>query len=122
MEAIVASVRKQSLNLSTGPRSLDIATYPGDVELFVDVYEQPVRRLPYCEDHLMMPLPPKERWKAISGRITIELTAPGVSSIWPSHYRATISIVGAEFVSPSGTRIRQTTPIRLTGLAGWGVG
>jgi hypothetical protein len=35
-------------------------------------------------------------------------------------YRATVRIVGAEFVSESGVRVRQVQPITLTAMVGFG--
>jgi hypothetical protein len=108
------------LQLSTTPQTFDAAAQQNGLEVMLHVYERPTHSQ-FCTD-IGMPAVPEETWRATRGTITIELTAPGVRTPSPFMYRATVRIVGAEFVNPSGTRVRQERPITLTAIVGWVAG
>ncbi len=61
---------------------------------------------------------PEETWRATRGSITIELSPPGIRASAPFLYRATIRLVGAEFVNSAGVRVQERQPITLTALVG----
>ena len=52
------------------------------------------------------------------GIVTVVLTPPGVVAYAPWMYRATIQVVGAEFVNSSGARVTLAHPITLTAIVG----
>jgi hypothetical protein len=120
MEAISVRADKELLNLSTAG-TFDIASKAYALDVFIHVFERPVRSSPFCTDVIgnYDPPNPKRVWKAISGTVHIELSPPGVSAIAPFAYRATIRISGAEFVSETGARVRQVEPITLTAIVGF---
>jgi hypothetical protein len=121
-EAITVRADKDALGLSTTPRTFDIAQHQGGLELAVHVFESPQRRWPFCT-HVRMESPDvQERWIATAGAVTIALSPPEIRVRSPHLYRATIHIVGAEFVSATGVRVRQMQPITLMALVGWGPG
>ena len=114
-EAISVHADRETLNLVTAPRTIDLARERA-VSVSVHVYDRPMRSPVFCTD---VGFPRSDEvWRAVSGRITIELSEPGVSAREPHLYRATIRIDGAEFVSPSGQRTRQSAPIVITALVG----
>jgi hypothetical protein len=115
-EAIAVSADRSLLQLSTTAQSFNIATQTG-LEVVVHLYPQPRRSWPFCTD-IGGPERREEKWRATGGTVTIELSAPGVSPRQPNLYRATIRIVGAEFVNSSGVRVKQVRPIALTALVG----
>jgi hypothetical protein len=115
-EAIAVRADKSLLQLSTTAETFDIASTQAGLEVVVHLYERPLSSLPFCTDVRMSGT--TEAWRATRGTVTIELSAPGVSARQPNLYRATIRIVGAEFVNGSGVRVRQVQPITLTALVG----
>ena len=118
-EIITMRADKSLLQLSTVPRTLDLASQGADYELLVHVFERPVRSSPFCNDVRSTENSP-EQWRAIGGTVTIEVSPPGILAREPSLYRATIRIVGAEFVNATGGRVKQLQPIVLTALVGGG--
>ena len=115
-EAIAVRADKDRLQLSTTPRTFDVAAQKADLEIVVHVFEQPRHSWPFCTD---LGEPEVQTWRAIGGTVTIELSPPGVRAAQPSLYRATIHIVGAEFVSATGVRVRQTQPMTLSAVVGF---
>ena len=115
-EAITVRFDKNRLEFSTTPRTLDAAVQKTDLEVVVHVFERPLRSWPFCTD-VTVQEGPVETWRAVGGTVTIALSTPGVRA-QPWLYRATIHIVGAEFVSATGLRVRQTQPIVLTATVG----
>jgi hypothetical protein len=87
------------------------------LEVVVHVYERPLRSWPFCTDVGMSEM--TEAWRATRGTVAVELSAPGIRGREPNLYRATIRIVGAEFVNSSGVRVKQVRPITLTAIVGW---
>jgi hypothetical protein len=105
------------LQLSTTTQTFDVAVQNSSLELVLHLYERPVQHWPFCTDERLPPAP-EETWRATRGTVTIELTQPGVRTRTPFLYRATIRIVGAEFVNGSGVRVKQAQPITLTAMVG----
>jgi hypothetical protein len=121
-EAITVHADKDALGLSTTPRTFDIARHQSGLEVALHVFEAPQRAWQFCSHIRLEPAAVQERWIATGGAMTIELSAPGIRVRSPHLYRATIHIAGAEFVSATGVRVRQTQPITLTAVVGAGPG
>jgi hypothetical protein len=117
-EAISVRADTNLLQLSTTARTFDIAATKTGLEVVVHLYPQPRRSWPFCTD-IGGPERQEETWRAVGGTVTIELSPPGVRARAPYMYRATIRIVGAEFVNSSGARVKQVQPITLTAIVGW---
>jgi hypothetical protein len=54
----------------------------------------------------------------VSGLLTIQIAPPGIRVSQPWRYRASIRLSGAEFVGPTGTRVRVAGPVTLTAWVG----
>jgi hypothetical protein len=117
LEAIAVRADKDLLQLSTTTQTFDVVVQNSGLELVLHLYERPVRSSPFCTDGVH-PTAPEEIWRATHGTVTIELSPPGVRAGAPFLYRATIRIVGAEFVNGSGVRVKQQQPITLTAMVG----
>ena len=78
----------------------------------VHVYDAPQQRFRFCSD-VRLSGDEGEVWRAIAGTATAELV-PVFRVREPESYRATIRLTGAEFVSPTGARVRQSQPITLS--------
>ena len=123
MEAITVRAHKGQLGLSTAPSTFDLAIQRNTIiEVSVDAFERPQRRWPYCTDVLINDGSRKNTWRAVSGTVTFQLSPPGIRVHQPNLYRVSIQIDGVELVSPSGVRVRLSSPIRLTAIVGSGVG
>ena len=118
-ETISVHADRNALQLSTTVRTFDIARYPDAIAVNVVMYEHPIREAEPCNDAPHPRSAVTETWRAVSGRVTIELTPPGGRARTPSLYRATIRLDDTEFLDSAGRRHRQTGPIVLSGLAGW---
>ena len=81
-------------------------------DISVHVYDRPQQRMPFCS-HVRSTGDEGGVWRAIAGTATIELT-PLFRVREPAVYRATIRLTGAEFVSATGARVRQSQPITLS--------
>jgi hypothetical protein len=116
-EAISVRVDTKRLQLSSTPRTFDLGGQQPDVEVAVQVYARPRQRMPFCTHHGEMGNP-LETWTAQGGVVTIEPSPPGADRGSPHLYRITVRIVGAEFVSATGVRVRQREPLTLTAIVG----
>ncbi len=94
-----------------GPAVLTFGQTQG-FDMRVHVYDAPQQRFPFCSD-VRSTGDEGEVWRAITGTATIEL-APVFRVREPAVYRATIRLTDAEFVSATGTRVRQSQPITLS--------
>lgn len=121
MEAITVEADAELLRLSAKPQTFDIAREPSTLKLAVHVYGGPVPSLPFCTDLILLPAAPDEPWRAIAGRITIEI-APITDSSGAPQKRATIRLTNAIFENAAGARVTQTQPIVLTAAVGWFAG
>jgi hypothetical protein len=119
-EAISIRADKRLLQLSTIPRSFDLSARSNGLEVMLHVYARAVRESPMCTD-IAMPsgFNDAEHWHATSGTVTIQLEEPTARGGAAGTYRATVYIVGAEFISGAGQRVRQTVPITLIATVGW---
>ena len=118
-EAMVVRADKDDLGLSTTPKAFDLSAPPRGLELFVHIYERPVRSFPYCTDVGIVPPLTVETWRVVGGTMTVTLSAPGMYARSPDLYRATIRLVGAQFVSATGARVSLPRPVTLTAVVGW---
>ena len=108
-EAIMIGGRIQPS--ASAPLRFDLTAAP-DVDVKVNVYGSARRE--FCSD-VRVPgaVDVWETWRASAGILTIELS-PVFRVREPDTYRATIRLTGAEFVGPTGTRVRQPQPITLS--------
>ena len=111
--------RTEGIALDLGPAAFERAarmvltigrTQGFDVR--VHVYDAPQRDFPFCSD-VRVTGDEGEVWRAVAGTATVEL-APAFRVRQPESYRATIRLTGAEFVSATGARVRQSRPITLS--------
>jgi len=105
-----------SLELTPQARRFDLATERRAFSLQIHVYERPVRA-DLCSD-ARGPMPEESAWQAVSGTVEIELSPGGVDPQAQHLRRATARILNAEFVSPSGRKIRLSRPVVLTATVG----
>lgn len=117
-EAISVRASKAFLELSNAPRTFDLAKPPPGLEVIVYVYEHPTRGSVACGGNTVTAYVPEAMWRPTRGRITIQLSEPGVSAREPQAYRATIRLEDAEFMSGTGVRVRQSQPIALSAVVG----
>ena len=116
-EAIAIRADRQLLELTTAPRTFDLAASQAEIEVVADVYERPQRQLRFCYD-VSDGSVRQETWRAIAGTMTIQLSPPGMRAQDPQRYKATVQIDNAEFVNAAGQSVRPQQPIRLTAVAG----
>jgi hypothetical protein len=112
-EAISIAADKRLLNLTASPRTFDAATYQSDLTVTLHVYDRPLQSWQFCSDVRMDR--PESTWRLVTGTVTISLE-PAPSKRSPLATRAIIRITGAQFISPSGTRIQHPQPITLTAV------
>ena len=91
--------------------TLVIGRSPG-FDVAVHVYDAPQRTFPFCSD---VTGDDGEVWRAVAGTATVEWV-PVFRVREPESYRATIRLTGAEFVSATGARVRQSQPITLSAI------
>ena len=120
-EVIGVRADKDLLQLTTTTKMIDAAAQRNGLEVTLHMYEQPVRSWPFCTD-IGFPAAVEETWRMTRGTVAIVLSEPGVVPQAPFMYRATITIVGAEFVNSSGVRMTQAHPITLIAIVGWMAG
>ena len=118
-EAMAVRADATALGLTTASRTFDLAVQGNDIEVSVDLFERPQRAWPFCTDAGgIRDGSRRDTWKAVSGTATFQLSPPGVRAYEPRLYRATLQVDDAEFVSPTGLRLRLSRPIRLTAIVG----
>jgi hypothetical protein len=118
-EALTVRANKTNLQLSTTPKSFDLSISSPDLEIAAQVFERPRRSWPFCTD-VFMNNDRWETWRAVGGFATIELSPQGIRRRQQNFYRATVRLTGAEFIGPSGVRIKQSHPITITvGVTGF---
>jgi len=114
-EMIAVHADKRALRLSETPSTFDLSLPRPELGVSIEVFDRPVGESPYCTDVIARSdssqSPSSEKWKAVSGRLTIEVSRTRNLLKSGPIYRATVRLDGAEFVSSSGVRVRQTHPI-----------
>jgi len=116
-EAITVHVDRDALGLSTTPTTFNLSSQRRGLDLFVQVYERAVRSWSFCTD-VAVPTGPAETWRAVSGTLTVTLSPPGIRARTPFLYRATIQLIGVEFVNSTGARVMLPQPVTLTAVVG----
>ena len=118
-EAIEIFANRESLGLSATPKQFDVFPQPERLEIRVHVYERAAAS-PFCT-HMVPPRTNEEIWRAVGGRVTIDLVPVAARVHTPASDRVTIRIDGAVFVNSAGVRVTVTRPLVLTTtLGGWG--
>jgi len=121
-EWIAIRADKDALQLSTAPRTFDLAQPQVDIEVVTDVFQRPHGTWGKCNDAVMQAEDEQpQTWRAVAGTLTIQLSRPGISAQRPGQYRTSVQIDNAEFVGPSGERVRSPRPIRMTAVTGPGL-
>jgi hypothetical protein len=118
-ETIAVRADREALQLSTTPRTFDLAQPQVDIEVVTEVFEHGGGS-PLCGDVRTAPEnEQQETWRAVGGLMTIQLSKPGISARNPEQYRTTVQIDNAEFMgSTTGARVRAPRPIRITAVTG----
>ncbi len=78
-EFVKVSIETRALRLSREPVTLELASQPGTVSAWIDVYEDSVEKLgenPYCND-TGPTAEPRSVWQAVSGTVTVSAPAGG---------------------------------------------
>jgi hypothetical protein len=118
-EWIAIRADKEALRLSTTPRTFDLAQPQVDIDVVTEVFESPRDQWGRCHDVAMQPEGERqETWHAVAGTVTIKLSQPGISARNPGQYRTSVQIDNAEFMGPSGERVRSPRPIHMTAVTG----
>ena len=115
-EVVTFRADARSLELTPQPRRFDLSKEQRAFSLQIHVYERPVRPNPYSD--VATEMPAESAWQALSGIVEIELQPRGIDPRAEHLRRATVRILGAEFVGPAGKRIRLSRPIVLTAIVG----
>lgn len=115
-EAITIRANQELLQLSSTPQTFDLSVPRIGLEVMVHVFQRAVQSWPFCTDVGPMYAVSPEVWRAAAGSITIALSSAVAADARST--RATVRIVGAEFVHGDGVRVRQTVPIVVTGTVG----
>jgi hypothetical protein len=111
-EVIVFRTEPGLLKFNAPSQTINLATQSTSFEVLVHVYEK-AAPVSFCSDVMMAP-PAEVVWRATAGVISIAVSVVPARVHRPAHDRAVIRIDGAEFVSPSGDRMRATHPIVFT--------
>ncbi len=117
LEAVSVRADKALLQLSDNPQTFDLAAPRIGLEVTLHVFERPAHSWPFCTDAFEANPAPRELWRPVAGRITIEVFTESRGS--EGLMRVTVRIIDAEFVRDDGVRVKQTGPIVLTGTVGW---
>jgi hypothetical protein len=116
-EAITVKADRDLLQLSSTAQTFDLTVPRIGLEVMVHVFERAQDSGPFCTDIGPMNDAAPEVWRAAGGTVTVTLSTVATDDA-PSS-RATVRIVGAEFVRGDGVRVKQTAPIVLTAAVGW---
>ena len=119
-EVLTVRADRDALQLSAAaPRTFDLSAAGPDLEVEVRVANRAGYDWGLCKDVRVLPIGAEdEPWRAVSGLLTIQVAPPGIRVSQPSRYRASIRLSGAEFVGPSGARVRQPGPVTMTAWVG----
>lgn len=102
-EYIVVWANRDSLGLSTTPRTFDIGSATPGLSAKIDMYASRPDQPFYCSDVLNANDPKPATWKALSGRVTI-VVSNDVPAPFNETYQTTVKLENVLFQSPDGTR------------------
>jgi len=102
--------------LTSQPRRFDLAEERRAISVHIHVHAGPVHANP-CSD-VLTAMPAESIWEAVSGIVDVDLSRSGIDSGGQHRLRATVRILAAEFVGPSGKGVRLSRPIVLTAVVG----
>jgi hypothetical protein len=119
-EVLTVRANRDALQLSTAaPRTFDLSAPGPDLEVEVRVANRAGYDWGLCKDVRALSIGDEdEPWRAVSGLLTIQVAPSGIRVSQPSRYRASIRLSGAEFVGPSGARVRLPGPVTMTAWVG----
>jgi hypothetical protein len=119
-EVLTVRADRDALQLSTAvPRTFDLSAAGPDLEVEARVANRAGYDWGLCKDVRFLPIGDEdEPWRAVSGLLTIQIAPAGIRVSQPWRYRASIRLSGAEFVGPTGTRVRLSGPVTLTAWVG----
>jgi hypothetical protein len=119
-EVLTVRAERDALQLSTAaPRTFDLSAAGPDVEVEARVSNRAGYDWGLCKDHRGLEHGDEDQmWRAVSGLLTIQIAPLGIRVSEPWRYRASISLSGAEFVGPTGIRVRLSTPVTMNAWVG----
>lgn len=118
-ELVSVRLDRERLPATTEPVLVDLSAAGPDADVAIDVFDRAQRQWPHCqEDVLDQAERRQETWRAVSGVASVTLSEPGIRAAHPQQYQATVQIQDAEFIGPSGARVRATRAITLTAVVG----
>ena len=102
-EALVVSARRDSLDLTTTPRTITLPS--SALTLHVDRFEAPAPHY-YCNDVILPGYRVVTTWTAVSGRVRISATEPDMTQPFGSQtYQVTVMIEEATLRNDQGETI-----------------
>jgi hypothetical protein len=119
-EVLTVRAEREALQLSTAaPRTFDLSAAGPDVEVEARVSNRAGYDWGLCKDYRGLEHGDEDAtWRAVSGLLTIQIAPPGIRVSEPWRYRASISLSGAEFVGPTGIRVRLSGPVTMNAWVG----
>ena len=120
-EAIVVGVRLPEHGPSTPSATFDLASASASVDVEAHVYDAPQKRFDFCSDVRILPGPDAiqpEKWRAVAGTMTIDLSDPGIRARRPAARRATITLSDVVWLNATGQTVRGPRAVRLTAIVG----
>lgn len=119
--AIVISAEKGTLGLSSRPATFDIGSAPAGLRVWVDRYPSRVTDVRYCNDVINTATPLPVEWKAVSGRVTIQLSADTTSATDPL-YKASVQLEDVVVEGSDNRRVTIPTVVIADITVGWYAG
>jgi hypothetical protein len=114
-EVLTVQADREALQLSTAaPRTFDLSVAGPELEVQVRVANRAGYDWGLCNDFRGVSIGDEdEPWRAVSGLLTIQVGPSRIRVSQPWRYRASIVLIGAEFVGPTGVRVRLPGPVTM---------
>lgn len=119
--AIVISAEKGTLGLSSRSATFDIGSAPAGLRVWVDRYASRVTNVRYCSDLIMGNAPVPVEWKAVSGRVTIQLSSDTVTATDPL-YKVNVQLEDVVVQGSDNRRVSIPTVVIADVTVGWYAG